>query len=218
MDSDALIGASDRQESHVEIIGKVVEIYGGTRKFTFEYCDSDGSCAKVIVPYGRAIPERLLTELFSGRAERSALLRGTGLFVDGSLMGFERVDSFEMLPLRDVKARIEEIVRLKPGWSGEDGDREFDRDSLRRFASEYASHLEGYDPPYIFPTTEAGLSIEWDGTRTVLEVDSTLTHAVLLGDDVETELDLGTGEGWKVLAGFLSTVNRSGSEKSQPDG
>ncbi len=218
MASDGLIGASDRQESHVEIIGKVIDICGETREFTFEYCDSDGSCAKVTVPYGWVIPEGLLIRLFSERAERSALLCGTGLFIDGSLKGFERVDSFEMLPPRDVKARIEEIVRLKPGWSGEGGDKEFDSGSLRRFASAYVRHVEGCDPPYIFPTTEAGLSIEWDGTSTVLEVDSTLTHGVLLGDNVEMELDLDTEEGWKVLAGFISTVDGTDSEKGQPDG
>lgn len=210
-----LVKVLNQYESDVEIYGKVVDLYGEKREFTFEYCDSQGSCAKVIIPYKCAAHESELVELFKERAESSALLCGTGIFIDGSLKGFKNIETFEMLEPRDVRARIEEIVRLKPGWSGGDDDKEYDCNLLRRFASMYESHVNGnYGLPYIFPTPEAGLSIEWDDTETVLEVDSSLIRGVLLGLDHGQELDLGTDEGWIILDKFLSGVNHDENKSS----
>lgn len=210
-----LVKALNQYESDVEIYGKVVDLYGEKREFAFEYCDSQGSCAKVIIPYKCAARESELVELFKGRAESSALLCGTGVFIDGSLKGFKSIETFEMLEPRDVRARIEEIVRLRPGWSGGDDDKEYDCNLLRRFAAKYENHINGsYSLPYIFPTPEAGLSIEWDDTETVLEVDSSLTHGVLLGLDHGQELDLDTDEGWSILEKFLSGVNHDENESS----
>lgn len=210
-----LVKVLNQYEKDVELYGKVVDLYGEKREFAFEYCDSQGLCSKVTIPYKHVASENDLISLFKGRAESSALLCGTGLFKDGTLKGFKDIKTFEILEPRDVKARIEEIVRLRPGWSGGDGDKEYDCNLLRRFASMYEAHISSsYGLPYIFPTPEAGLSIEWDDTETVLEVDSSLTHGVLLGIDQGQELDLGTEEGWSILDEFLSGVNHDTCESS----
>lgn len=183
-----LLASADVKEltEEVTIRGSISEV--DQADMTFEIQLPDGR--KVKSPLA---PQHLDTilEAFNGYKKATrVLLQGVGRFNRSErLLGFDSVEHVSLLDPLDVPARLEEIALLKNGWlegKGAAPPKEGLEWLSRTFASQYPDDLP---LPYIYPTPEGGIQLEWTlGTTDVsLEIDLIAHSAHWHAMDLPTE-------------------------------
>ncbi len=103
-----------------------------------------------------------------------------------------------------MKDRLNELSQLEDGWFDGEGLAPLEG-AMAWLEESWRTHAAHLREPYIYPTLEGGLSLEWDkpGAGLTLEVDlSTKQARATLADD-ELSLDLGTESGWAQLSTLL---------------
>jgi hypothetical protein len=71
--------------------------------------------------------------------------------------------------LLDLVADVEAFVFLAPNWDGEEAPR-IDGSAIRR-AVDFLGQLEVPWLPWVAPTSEGGVRVEWDARRAFLSID-----------------------------------------------
>ena len=103
-----------------------------------------------------------------------------------------------------MSERLNELAQLEGGW--------FDGEGLAPLASAmtclddaWRTHAAQLPMPYVYPTLEGGLSLEWDkpADGLTLELDLASKQARATRADDEIELDLATEAGGAQLANLL---------------
>lgn len=136
-----------------------------------------------------------ILEAFNGyRAGVRVLMQGVGrVNRNEKLMGFESVEHVSLLDPLDVPARLDELRLLKDGWLEGSGNAPTSAgiDWLSdKFAQLYPEDLP---LPFVYPTPEGGVRLEWSlGSRDVtLDIDLGThvagLHALNLSSDEELE-------------------------------
>ena len=121
------------------VYGKVVQVPEGCGWFLLEYGDHRGDVRRLRID----CPERFRTDVLRAHRDTrmySVAITGTGFLDDGILTAMA-VDGLEVTDVLDIRTRIEELVRLEPGWSGDDDEAPLDCDLLREFASLYTRDM-----------------------------------------------------------------------------
>ena len=125
------------------------------------------------------------------------------------LQGIEAVEHIFMLDPLDVAARVEELGSLKDGWLDGKGVAPT-REGLRWFLAAFDRHFpDDTLLPYLYPTAEGGIRMEWTARPHELSVEIDLRkragdwHLLNLDSDAEESrtLDLGAQQDWDWLGG-----------------
>ena len=108
-----------------------------------------------------------------------------------------------------MKERLEEIALLQDGWLSGEGlaPRRVD---LEWFGQAWGSHCAQWLSPYIYPTLEGGLLLEWESPldEPWLEVYLSAHKAVLTTNEEEHTLNLDVTEDWILLGSLLAVCSR----------
>ena len=128
----------------------------------------------------------------------------------------EQVTRIEPLDALDVPARLEALSGLRDGWMDGEGARP-NSDGLNWLSQSWLEFWPGEAPlPYVYPTIEGGLQLEWSFAEASVsvEIDLALHTGELLaawsnsGEVAsEVEVDLAVEEGWLLLAKAVQKYN-----------
>jgi len=125
----------------------------------------------------------------------------------GRIKAIDEIEHISILDPNDVLFRIEELKTLKDGWLDGKGQAPKD-EQLDWFAQNFEAHYPADLPyPFIYPTPEGGLQVEWSGTNIELSLDADLAqqigswHALNMGSDEEEhgDVELCSADGWRSL-------------------
>lgn len=192
-----LIGTVQPIETHELIYGKITEVDGGRGSFKLS-----------------VVPEKTTKRVdfdFDVLPDGSELEIGTMLGAKIAVKGsFEEkgdgtkrcreIDFIEILEPLNVEYRLLELTSLRRGW-GEYGD-ELPPDGKRinRLIDKYDEFGSSLKNPYIYPTADGNLEMEWKSTD-ILSMDLNLQSlsGVLYSGDEEIVIDLNESEGWECL-------------------
>jgi hypothetical protein len=120
----------------------------------------------------------------------------------------ERVEEVNILDPNDVLARLDELRMLQDGWLDGAGAAP-SVEGLAWFAQEFeANYPRDAVLPYVYPTAEGGLQLEWGlpAGEVSLEIDLVTKQAewhrlnLSSSEEAAFSLDLGQAEFWEVLA------------------
>jgi hypothetical protein len=198
-----LLTSTDIREltEEVTIRGTVPEV--DQADMTFEIGLPDGR--KVKAPLEPQYLDTILDAFNGYRTAARILLRGVGRFNRAErLLGLDSVEHVSLLDPLDVPARLEEIALLKDGWLDGKGQSP-PREGLHWLGQAFTSYYPDDLPlPYIYPTPEGGLQLEWTlGVHEVsLEINlfshSAYWHGLSLdtGEEISQSLHLEEPSGW----------------------
>jgi hypothetical protein len=125
------------------------------------------------------------------------------------IISTQRID---ILDANDVASRCEELALLKDGWLDGEG-KALHKDGLKWFTGMWtAARTESIPLPYIYPSLEGGIRLEWTkGTwelSAVVDLDSRLASLVAVdagtSEYVEDEADLKEPSGLDKLVAFIA--------------
>ena len=135
----------------------------------------------------------------------------------------ERIESVEQITILDpddIGARLDELRGLKDGWL--DGKGKAPDDSALDWLEKTFNALypEELPAPYIYPTPEGGLSLEWElaGNDISLEISfpekKGQWHGLNLetGEEVEKSFDLSDPQAWQALAEHIRAMGGGNNE------
>lgn len=189
----------------VTIRGYVPEV--DQADMTFELQLPDGR--KIKAPLADQHLDTILEAVNGYKTATRVMIQGVGRFNRSErLLGLDSVEHVSLLDPLDVPYRLAEIALLEDGWCNGKGVAPLKTNLewlSRAFASNYPDELP---LPYVYPTPEGGIQMEWTfGTTEVsLEIDLTAHsghwHALDLstGKEASHILRLDEPDGWNWLA------------------
>jgi len=155
-------------------------------------------------------------EAFNGYAQGiRVIVQGIGRFNrHNRIQSIESIEHISVLDANDVGARLDELRTLKHGWldgKGQAPSQEGLDWLARHFAEQYPDDLP---VPYLYPTAEGGVQVEWslEGRELSLEIDLTNKHGEWHLLDLATEeeqyqvLNLTDDRGWWTLAEWIRSL------------
>jgi hypothetical protein len=217
-----LVLASSRVKElteEVAVRGSIAEV--DQDDMTFELQLIDGR--KIKAPLTDQHLETILEAFSSYRAGIRVLTQGVGrLNRTEKLMGFESVGHVSVLDPLDVPARLDELRLLRDGWFEGSGSAPSSAgiDWLSdKFTSSYPEDLP---LPFVYPTFEGGLRLEWEfGSHDVtLDIDLAVhganLHALDLSSDQEREgeLNLDDPTAWTRLIDLIQQIHKTAGESA----
>lgn len=103
-----------------------------------------------------------------------------------------------------MKERLNELAQLEDGWFDGEGLAPL-AEAMTWLEDAWRAHAAHLPMPYIYPTLEGGLSLEWDkpADGLTLELDLATKQARATLADDEVGLDLATEAGWEQLSTLL---------------
>ncbi len=131
----------------------------------------------------------------------------------GRIKAIDEIEQISILDPNDVLFRIEELKTLKDGWLDGKGRAPHEQ-QLDWFARDFEAYYPADLPyPFIYPTPEGGLQVEWSGPQIELSLEADLAkragtwHALDMQSDDEEHgnVDLSAADGWR---SFFSVVLR----------
>ena len=142
-----------------DIYGMVHEIDQNTR--TFQLTLPDGSLLKK-VPIAGQHRETVLEAVAGYNSKVRVQVSGVGRYDRGGrLLAIAEVDHLTILDPLDVRVRLDEFARLRPGWLDGKGLAPPDY-GLEWLAGAFDMYYPDDAPlPYLFPTPEGGVRAEW---------------------------------------------------------
>ncbi len=188
-------------------------------KMTFELQIIGGPRVKAVTE-----PQYMQTvvEAFTGYHDNvKVLLQGIARF--NRYERLERIESVEQITILepdDIGARLEELRGLKDGWLDGKGKAP-DGSALDWLEKTFnAYYPEELPAPYVYPTPEGGLSLEWElaGNDISLEISFPgkigQWHSLNLrtGKEVEKTFDLSDPHAWQALAEQIRAIGEDANE------
>lgn len=143
-------------------------------------------------------------------------LQGVGKYSRShQLTGVESVEHISLLDPLDIGARLDELRKLAPGWLDGVEGQPLPKSGLDWLMRELEGHYpEDMPLPWIFPTADGGVQVEWslNSMEVSLDIDlqqcSGCLHTLdsASGEDQEELLDLSSGAAWRGLFGRLQSL------------
>ncbi|WP_144778792.1 hypothetical protein [Marinobacter maritimus] len=144
-------------------------------------------------------------------------IQGIGLFSrNGQLKSMVEVEHVTLLDECDVGARIDELRLLQNGWLDGKLGKSLDSGQLNWLESRLDSYLsEPLPSPYLYPTAEGGVQLEWSINAYEITLDVDLAaksghfHALHMPTEQESELelDLSKDDDWEEVVSMLAKLN-----------
>ena len=198
-----VLASSSVQELSEETVvrGSIPEADQDAMTFHLQLIDG----RKISAPLAPQHVETILEAFASYRDGARVLMQGIGrLNRNEKLVGFESVEHVSLLDALDVPARLEQLRLLKDGWF-EGGGKAPDAAGIDWLSDAFTRvYPENLPLPYIYPTPEGSVRLEWAlGSHEVsLDIDlmqhKANLHTLNLSSDKdqEDELNLNESYGW----------------------
>lgn len=167
-----LILASRTKEftEEIQLRGTVPKIDQDARTFHIRLVDG----TKIKAPLEEQYYETVFQAAYAYRDNARVLVQGIGRFRrDGKLVRIDSIEHVTSLDPLDVLSRLEELSLLQDGWLDGQG-KALDQQGLDWFADSFSRlYSEELPWPYVYPTVEGNIRLEWEfETRELsLEVD-----------------------------------------------
>jgi hypothetical protein len=185
---------------------------------TFELQLIDGR--KISAPMTAQHLETILEAFNAYRAGTRVLMQGIGRFNRSEkLVGFESVEHVSLLDPLDVPARLDELRLLKDGWFEGKGNAPVSA-GIDWLSDEFTrAYPEELPLPFVYPTPEGGIRLEWSlgSNEVTLDIDLAThvadLHALNLNSDkvYEESLNLNEPAEW---ASLVEQIQRIGEESA----
>ena len=206
-----LMEASTEYADEIELYGNVLELDKKSGTFRLHYMEN-GKEKQVYVILDNVF-ENLAYEAL-GKSDQKVFIRGTGSFKNQGLQKIEAIEDLQLLDPRDIQSRLNDLKDLKHGWLEGEGTVP-SAEELTRLSELFDIYYKEDDNlPYIYPTPDGNLELEWtiNGAELILEIDlSTLNGNILriCGEtEDEFELNLNDQSGWNELDEILRGVTQ----------
>ena len=151
----------------------------------------------------------VILEGFSGyRDNTRVVLQGVGRYNrQGRLVGVESVEHIGLLDPLDVPACLDEFRILKDGWLNGEGSPP-SHEGLDWLAESFERCYPDAPLPYVYPTVEGGVQMEWSLGSKEISLEITLANHsaewfwtdVASDDENERTLDLNAAADWEWIA------------------
>lgn len=192
-----LIGAVEPIETRELIYGKITEVDGDRGSFKLS-----------IVPEKSTKRVDFDLDVLPNNSELEiGTMLGTKIIVNGTFeekgdgtKKCREIDFIKILEPLNVEYRLLELASLKKGW-GEYGDElPPNGERINRLIDKYGEFGSSLKNPYIYPTADGNLEMEWKSTD-ILSMDLNLQSlsGILYSGDEEIVIDLNESKGWKCL-------------------
>ena len=158
----------------VEIRGTISEVDRSKKTFQIQLLNG----RKIVAPICSQHYETISEALDGYESGMRVMLQGIGRFnrsESEKLLGLDSVEHISLLDPLDVPARLEELAELKDGWLDGNGQAP-SREGLQWLTQACQFHLPDDLPlPYVYPTPEGGVQMEWalGDSELSLEIDLT---------------------------------------------
>jgi len=212
--------------SKISILTEEVVLWGAIpeadqEKMTFDIQLINGP--RIRAPISPQYFEEIM-KAFNGYKEGMKVkIRGVGRYNRfGKLESMEYIEEITILEPNDIEARIQELKSLQDGWLDGKGKAP-NKDELEWFCDVFENQYPEKLPlPFIYPTPEGGLQLEWtlQDKEISLEIDL-YTHEAewhLLdlssGEDEFQELDMNADKSWEWL---VHRLTETGSERENKE-
>lgn len=186
-----VLASSDIKELTEEIVvrGSIPEV--DQDDMTFELQLIDGR--KVNAPMTAQHLESILEAFIAYKAGARVLMQGIGrLNRNERLVGFESVEHVSLLDPRDVPARLDELRLLRDGWFEGNG-RAPTSAGIDWLSDKFTrAYSEDLPLPFVYPTPEGGIRLEWSlGSHDItLDIDLAEHVASLHAFDLKSNEEL----------------------------
>lgn len=201
---------STEYEDEVELYGRVRALDKSNKTFRFHYIE--GGKEKRVYANLDNMYESLIFNALEEEDDQKVFIRGTGNFENRQLQRIEMIDDFRLLDSRDIQFRLSDLKNLEDGWFENQGIAP-STEKLTKLSELFDLYYTEDEPlPYIYPTLDGNLELEWtiNNVELILEIDlSSLIGNLLIikGDkDSEYSLDLNFPSGWNELNDILKGV------------
>ena len=174
----------------IDLAGSIPEADQARMKFEFQVLGGP----KVIAPIESQHLDTIIEAFRKYKDGYKIRVRGVGIYDrSNKLQEIESIDHLNILDPLDVSTRIYEISMLKDGWHNEEG-KAFSESNLSYITTGFDRYPDDLPLPYIFPTLDNGISIEWsiNSHEISLELDFDSSKAEwhnlnITSDDEETK-------------------------------
>ncbi len=204
-----LIEKSTEYNDEIEIYGEVQELDNKSETFRLHYMEK-GRERRVNVTLGADYKDSIHTALKEDN--QKVFVRGTGNFKDQKLQKIEKIDDFQLLDPRDIQFKLNDLKNLGDGWFENTGKAP-SAEGLTKLSELFdAYYTEDRNLPYIYPTPEGNLELEWSITDADvilgIDIDSLIGDLLIIYDDkdIQYDLNLNTSSDWKKLNDILKGV------------
>ncbi len=212
-----LTGAKSYQAA-ADLRGWITEVNAEKNSYTIKLIGGP----KLLGGYPRELANHVLVALSEFQREKfqscKVLVRGlTDYDLNDQALRVAETQHLEMLDPNDVTARCEELAQLKDGWLDGEGKAP-SREGLASLQKAWgATSAESLPLPFIYPTPEGGIQMEWCLGDWEISAEVELDHltAELLAINVTTRAskadvaDLSVPEGWAKMACFVTQLEAS---------
>lgn len=204
-----LSSSADSFTDEVIVRGYVPEV--DQDKMTFELQIISGP--KVKAPLEPQYLETVLEATRGYRQKAKVILKGIARF--NRYERIEKIESIEIITILDpldIGARLDELRQLKRGWFDGKGEA-FDPNALAWLEEMMTLYYpDELPPPYIYPTPEGNLLLEWEDESfdITLEIDLSTKKGWLhildlsMEEDEDKNFDLSDQKGWEALVKKLN--------------
>ena len=204
-----LSSSADSFTDEVVVRGYVPEV--DQDKMTFELQIISGP--KIKAPLEPQYLETVIEATMGYRQKAKVMLKGIARF--NRYERIEKIESIEIITLLDpldIGARLDELLQLKRGWFDGKGEA-YDPNDLAWIEEIMTLYYPDELPsPYIYPTPEGNLLLEWEDERFDISLEIDLSakkgwlHILNLSTekDEDKEFALINQEGWEALVKKLN--------------
>lgn len=186
-----MVASLPRTKKEVVLRGSVIETKPGC--FTL----SPISGPNVTAFASREVMDELVDALDSSSNDARVLVKGTGVYRLDKLERIMPVESVTPLDPLDVPARLDEFRAMRDGWLDGDGKAPAQTGLDWLAASFERDYPNDLPLPYIYPTPEGGVQMEW--TLGTIDISLEIDLAERAGDWNWVDLSDSGKEGEKTL-------------------
>ena len=200
-------------EDEVHLRGFIFE--ADQQKMSFQFQEENG--ARINIDF-REDDRRIVMDALAGYTGHKAVeIHGVGVFnSEGEILCMESVDSIEMLDPLNISQQLDDLRAMRDGWLDGDGIAP-PKDGLDWLQVQFQRYYPDSAPrPYIYPTFEGGVEIEWTirpyeiGMTVDLSNRSGEWSRISMEDDAydEQELNMNYHDAWAWIVGELRRLSR----------
>jgi hypothetical protein len=209
-----LTGAKSYQAA-ADLRGWITEVNAEKNSYTIKVIGGP----KLLGTYPRELANRVLAALGEFQRDKyqssKVLVRGLADYdLNDQAVRVAETQHIELLDPNDVVARCEELAQLRDGWLDGEGKAPTKAGLHSFLAAWNGADTEALPLPFIYPTPEGGVQMEWThgGWEISAEVELNSLKAELVAVNVVTrdtrdeEVSLNSVEGWSSLISFVTNT------------
>jgi hypothetical protein len=200
--------------SEIMLRGKVIEMDKSKNTFLFELINGQKITGEFTIN-----SKDDLQEAFNRFEENQRILiEGTGIFNrTDKILKIRDIENIQFLDPLDVPSRLEELSMLKKGWFNGEGEA-MNPQAIQWFSQSFDKNFDpSLDQPYVFPTQDGNVQLEWSNSKNELTIEINLNaktaelHSLNLNSKEEEHknfnLSYDDSKSWLTINSLVKKIN-----------